>query len=942
VDQVHPRGVSGTFGLDAMEDAPRRAALCALAVHKAAQRSREETGHAPWSARAAIHVAEYHLDAGGLDAHVDRGGLEEAATTLTALLQGAEAGAVRVTRAAASFLERRFDLAALPEPAQGHRLTGRQHSGFGLSGRVTAFAGRLQELAVLESRLHSAVAGRGQVVAVIAEPGMGKSRLVAQFARGLDAHQAACFEGRCLSHASGIPFFPVAEIVRKVCGITDMDAAAVVVDKLRLVLETLGLAPSEQEPYLLQLLGVDVESARLRDVPPELMKVRTFEAVRQLALSANRQRALVLVLEDLHWIDKTSDEFLAGFVETIPGAPILLLLTYRPGYQAPWLARSYITQLALPALTIEESRLVLSSALDRAVVPAETVELLVARAEGNPFFLEELAQAVSEREDLGATVRVPDTIQGVLQARIDRLTRDDRRLLQTAAVIGRDVPFALLEAVAAEGPAVLRERLNRLQAAEFLHETRPSPHTMYFFKHALTQEVAYATLARQQQRDTHAQVARALRHVRPEVAEGRPEVVARHLTAADLFAEAAPHWLEAGRRAIARSANVEAVDHLQNAVQVLMQLPDVPARETRELELQLTLGPALIMTRGYAAPQVEAVYRRARELCDVIGDTPQLFTALWGISLFHTVRGDLRSARAMAERLLSVGVASADPDLLVEARLASGAARFHQGPLGEARAELEQAIALYDPDRHAAHGFVYGQDPLVAALGFLGRTLMLQGDEPAALACIERGLCRADAIDHAFSRAFALLNAGQLHELRGDFASVLAYAERGIELATEYRFPFFLGAALSLRGQVLVAEGRHFEGLGLILKGVGTWRETGAGLSLASYLGLIGDTYRLIGDFEQGMAAVAEGLEAAERGAEHISEPELHRVRGELLAAQPARSHEAGAAFETALALSARLGAPLFARRAAASLEAYLRARGRQAEAGEILARFLR
>jgi predicted ATPase len=632
-----------------------------------------------------------------------------------------------------------------------------------------------------------------------------------------------------------------------------------------------------------------------------------------------------VALEDLHWVDTTSDEVIAFLVESLAAAPVLLVVTYRPGYQAAWLARSYATQLSLAPLSGDDSLVVLRSALDRAAPPPETLAVLAGRGDGNPFFLEELARAFAEQGPEGAPLAVPGTIHGVLMGRIDRLPAADRRILQAAAVVGRTVPLSVLHPICHEPETALRASLDRLRAAEFLHETRAH---VYTFKHSLTQEVAYGTLVPEERREWHSRVADELLQAGPDAAERRPEVVARHLTAAQRTAEAIPRWLAAGRSAIRRSANVEAVSHLKSALGLLASQPATVARDAAELELQLTLGVPLIMTQGYASAEVESVYRRAEALCAQMSDTPELFSALWGVSVFHVVRGDLHSARAVAERLLAVATRSGRDDLRVEAHLAFGAAMFHQGLLAEAREHLARSDELYDPERHADHAFLYGQDPQVAALCFLCRTLLLLGgDDAAAVRCIERALRRADALDHPFSRAFAHLNAAALYELLGDWRTALPYIDQAIALATEHRFLYLLGGGVALRGQVLVSEGRYAEGLALIRQGLDTWRATGATLSLPYYLGVTAAALHAAGDSRRGLPLVVEALDAVGRSGEFISEPELHRIHGELLAADAATEAAAPAAFERARRLAEAHGARLFTRRAEASLARYLRDR---------------
>ena len=930
VEEATSSHVTAVFGIEPVEDAPRRAALAALAVEKLAERD----SRGKWPLRIGIHVPDCALD--GAAPLAEDAGAREAWELLAATTRASAPGIISVTPEAARLLERRFDLLPVEPIGAGrglYRLTGPERAGFVLAGRITAFTGRHEELALLASRLDSVLEGRGQVVAVVGEPGMGKSRLLTQFRQAVARRPVLWVEGHCLSYATAIPYLPVLDIVRAACGIGEADGAVEITAKVEAAFVETGPA-AEGAWYLLHLLGSDAASDRLRQVGPEQLKRRTFEALLHLLLEASRQGPIIVAVEDLHWIDKTSDEVLAMLVDALATAPILLAATYRPGYEPPWLSRSYVTQLALPRLSNDDSLAVLRSTLaDRRDVPVAALADLAGRGDGNPFFLEELAKAFDEHGGQEAALAVPGTIEGVLGGRIDRLLPSDKRLLQTAAVIGRDVPLAILRAVAEESEGGLRSSLDRLRAAEFLYDARPGPDAACTFKHALTQEVAYQTLTREQRRELHSKVADALRTLSPDFAETRPGVLARHLTASERGAEALPLWLRAGQDAIRRSANVEAVSHLRSALALLRREGASPERDRRELDLQLALGAPLVMTQGYASAEVEALYRRAEVLCEQLCEPSQLFSALWGISIFHVVRGDLHSARAVAERLLAAAARSGSDDLRVEAHLAYGAALFHQGLLSDARAHLEQCVSLYDPERHAGHAFLYGQDPCVAGLGFLGRTLVLLGHEAEADACIERGLRRAEAIDHPFTRTFALLNAAQLYELRGDFPSLLPYAEQAIALATQHRFPFLLGAAVSMRGQVLVAAGSYAEGLRLIKEGVHTWRATGASLSLAYYLGVIADAHRAIGEREEGLALITEALASAARSGELISETDLHRIHGELLAGDPATEDEAPAAFARGIALARRQGARLFARRAAASFRRYLSDRGRDQEA---------
>jgi class 3 adenylate cyclase len=378
------------------------------------------------------------------------------------------------------------------------------------------FAGRQRELAVLDDLLARVLRGQGQVVGLIGEPGIGKSWLLAAFQQRLPERPVTVLEGHCRAYDRFLPYGPVRDLLRHQCGLSTTSALEVVATSVTQLLRTVDLPPEDSASSLLQLLGSPATVEPLVQLTPEVIKERTFATLRQVHLRSSQQQPLLLVVENLHWIDPTSEAYLASLVEQLAGTHLLLLTTYRPGYRPLWMDKSYATQLTLPPLTREESATVV-----RAVLPPERsaeplVQRVLARAAGNPLFLEELAHAVREQGDLGADTPVPETIQAVLAARIDHLPPEAKHLLQTAAVIGTEVPVPLLAAIAELPEAALHRNLAHLQAAEFLYETRLVPERVYTFKHALTHEVAYSSLLLEQRRLLHARIVKAIEALAPE------------------------------------------------------------------------------------------------------------------------------------------------------------------------------------------------------------------------------------------------------------------------------------------------------------------------------------------------------------------------------------------------------------------------------------------
>ena len=534
--------------------------------------------------------------------------------------------------------------------SSGRRAPGRQYWERSLS----PFVGREREMAALYALLARVEAGHGQVVGVVGEAGIGKSRLIAEFYRSLEGRRLTYLTGHCLSYGSATPYLPLLDLLRHNCGITEVDNPEDITVKVHRSLQEVGMPPETWALVFLPLLGVQEDTNQLAVLSPEVRKARILTAFTQLALNGSRQRPLVLEIEDLHWIDASSEECLATIVERMAGVPLLLLVTYRPGYRPAWIDKSYVTQVALHPLSSEDSLRVVQAVLPTAGLSTPAVPHLLAKAEGNPFFLEELAQMVAEQGTDASSTTVPDTVQAVLMARIDRLPAPAKRLLQAAAVIGKDVALPLLQAVTDVPEEAMQRDLMRLQAAEFLYETYTHAAPVYTFKHVLTQEVTYQSLVRQGRQQYHGRIAQVLEEQFPEVAETQPELLAQHYTETGLPELALPYWQRAGQLAIERSANVEAISHFTKGLELLKTLPDSPERVQQELTLQLAIGSPLFMLKGHTAPEVEHAYIRAYELAQQLGETPQRFSVLAGLWRFYLSQARLLSARELAEQCVTL------------------------------------------------------------------------------------------------------------------------------------------------------------------------------------------------------------------------------------------------------------------------------------------------
>ena len=618
-------------------------------------------------------------------------------------------------------------------------------------------------------------------------------------------------------------------------------------------------------------------------------------------------------------------------------------MTYRPGYQPPWLGKSYASQVALGRLTRDESLALLESALPAGPLPPTAQQRIVARAEGVPLFIEELARAVVEGAADTPDSPVPDTIEGVLAARLNRLAQGDRDLLQVASVIGRDVSVPILEAVSHRPEAELLIDLARLQSAEFLHEVLTASGSMVTFKHALTHEVTYGSLQEPRRRRLHGDVAAAIARIAPQTVERRPEVLAYHHTQAGQAREAIGYWHQAGQRAIQGSANAEAVAHLTAGLSLLETLPASTRRTQQELGLRLTLMSAISALRGYGAPEVAESLARVRVLVDELGDAPELAPVRFGLWRFYLSRADFVTALEFADRVLAAGERQGDDGLRMAGHVAIGVCHFYLGAYGRAADHVERALALFHPSHGTAQLAVYGQHLGVAARAYLAWFLTVMGQFDRGAEEARLAIAMARDLGHPFSLALALAIVGMVDGERGDAEPLSRRGEELLSISRDQGFPFFAGTGLYFTGWAEFLSGERARSVALMRQGADTYRsvEYRAGLRLRAQLaaGLLE-----IGETDELRRTLDEALAQAHEARESAGVPELQRVRARMMHRQDPGDPAAATILRQAVALARDQGAWLHALRAATELVRSER-RGRgpatgEASLREIYARF--
>ena len=620
-------------------------------------------------------------------------------------------------------------LRGLPQPLEVYQVlsesTARSRLEAAGSTGLTPLVGREQEAALLRERWAQVKGGLGQVVLLSGEAGIGKSRLVQVLTAHVTAEpQAWLTPCQCSPYYQNTALYPMIDLLeRVVLRFAREESPSQKLSKLEGFVVQYGLPLTEVVPLFAALLSLPLTAdyAPLT-LSPEQQKQQTLQTLLTILLRRAAQQPVLFVMEDLHWVDPSTLELLSLLVDQGPTARILVLLTFRPDFPPPWTECSHLTQVTLPRLPRRQAAEMTGQVAHRKALPPEVVEQVVAKTDGVPLFVEELTKMVLEsgllqeregRYELTGSLpplAIPATLHDSLMARLDRLATV-KALAQLGATLGREFSYTLLQAVSPWDEGTLQRGLHQLVEAEFLYQQGLPPQATYLFKHALIQEAAYQSLLRSTRQRHHQHIAQVLEAQFPELCETQPELLAHHYTEAGLLAQAVPYWQRAGQRAVQRFAHREAIGHLTKGLDLLKGLPATPEHTHQELDLQTALGPAWMAAKGYAAPEVEQAYARARELCRQLGEHARLFSVLRGLGAFYVVRGKYQTAREVGAELLSLAQSPPDPARLLGAHQVLGIAWFWLGELASARGHLEQAIALYDPQQHRSRPSAPGRIP---------------------------------------------------------------------------------------------------------------------------------------------------------------------------------------------------------------------------------------
>lgn len=823
-----------------------------------------------------------------------------------------------------------------------------------LGGAPTAIVGRDRETSTMRQALDDVHAGAGGIVLITGEAGVGKSRLLA------DSHQVSeadgeleprllWLEGRCLSYAETLPYFPFRELLRDWLGVDEGDPELRVRISLRRVVDQLfGGSTLEIYPYLASLLGLVTEDDRgghASDLTAEELQHRTFAAVGRLLERMAQDRPVVVALEDLHWADATSTQLLRSLLPVIERTAVLLVTTQRDERDhASWALKEaasrdfphLVREIALEPLPSEAERTLLYELVGAGTLTDELERRVLEAADGNPLYLEELVRSLV---DAGALVRgdgsdwrldhavpivIPETVGKVILARVDRLSPECRTALAAASVVGRRFDLSLLaELVGAE--LSLQEALHELQRLGFVVADRRWPQPQYRFKHVLIQEAIYRTLLTEERTRLHRTAAESLERHDQETQE-QVLALARHWFEAGVPAQAIPYYRRGAELALRVFANEEAVEALTHALDLLGQLPESPRRDEDELELRTILGGALVALWGWGAPRVREDHLRARDLCVRLG-RPVSPPILRGLAIGSVVRLELADAREHGVALLAAAEGDQDSMLIVEAEYVLGVTSFWAGEFQESRRHLEEAIERYSPERHEAHIALYSQDPKVVCLSRLAWTLRFLGYPDQAVRNRDAALSLADELGHPFSRCYASVYAAIVSQDLQDELRAKEFIEATETLATDERFRFLQMFGVVLRYWSLARTGDR-RAIDAMEAAIGNLEETGQPIMSAYFLSLVGRAYLLVGDPVSGLGRVTEALDQTQLTGARYVDSELQRLRGELLRAAGAVAADIEAAFRLAHEIGRRQEAKALELRAAVELTRWSAAQG--------------
>ena len=870
----------------------------------------------------------------------------------------AEPDTVLISESTRRLVSATFDLQSLgpqalkgiTEPVRAYRVLAAKSAGSRFeaahAGTLTPLVGRSSELRLLLDRWEKVKEGDGQVILLSGIPGVGKSRLLHELKSHVEEEPHILLHHQCSPYHNQSAFHPVIEQIEQAAHLIAREADADKITKLQAYLPR--STNSSIEPLLLiaNLLSISTENQQhLSELTPQQIKNRTISTLVEMLLAFSVQRPTLCIFEDAHWLDPSTLELLELMISRIAHARVLLIVSSRPEFRPTWLAHANVSTHSLTRLSQAEVRTMIRDLLRGGNMPQKLVDQIIEKADGVPLFIEELTSSTLSaplRETLGhteqpASLRVPETLSDALMERLDRAA-PSRRVAQIAAVIGREFSDDLLSAAARIDEEDMQSALSLLEQADIIYRVGISPFVRFAFKHVLLRDAIYDSLLKSKRQQIHADIAAILVHDFPKLVENQPEVLALHYQEASNHQMAIRYWFESGQRALAHSANVEAIANFRKALQLLNALPETPERIKQEIDIQLALGIPLIAVRGYTAAETREAFSRARTLCLRLGDIPEYFQALFGLWGNHWMCGKNDEALRMADEFLSRSRALSDPVLLMVANRVMGSTLLTLGDFQSSASHFEETIRLSTGREERPLYNLYMVGPRAASLLLLSWDLWILGYPDQALSRVSEALASGKDLGHPYTVAFAHYMTSVVHLLRGDAAHALESAERSFEMSQEQRFSLYAILSRISRGRAIGELGRLGEARVELTQGIDEARRNGVGFMLPMMDSWLADVHTKTGENEYALSFVERALTNIGDVTGRSWEAELHRQRAQiLLALDPSKLREAESHLQKSIEVARGQSAKSLELRATTNLAELWRTQGRPDEARALL-----
>ncbi|HEY8276736.1 MAG TPA: adenylate/guanylate cyclase domain-containing protein [Methyloceanibacter sp.] len=814
---------------------------------------------------------------------------------------------------------------------------------------LSKFVGRAKEKETFRRAASLAKSGSGQIVAIVADPGVGKSRLVFEFKSECRADWNV-FEAYSVSHGKGSSYLTVIQLLHSYFEFGSDDDAATRRSKVCAKLQNFDDALDNDLPYLLALLELLEDKERFKGMDSQLKRTRTLDAIVRLIVAEANRYPLILIVEDLHWLDDESQAVFDLLADALPTTRLLLLVTYRPEYRMRWGGKTWCRQLRLDSLGVQNADDMLSAILGDDPNLAPLKQLIIETTGAIPFFMEETIQVLIDEgallhKDGGlklvrplAGLRIPATVQAILAARIDRLQNDEKNLLQTFSVLGREFVLSLARAVAGKSENELERLITNLQTGDFVYEQAAIADVEYTFKHALTQEVAYNSVLVERRKQLHEDVARAIESLYSTSIDDHVAELAHHYSRSGNPEKAVEYLTLSASQALSRGALSQTIRDFEAALALVKTFAPSADRDRLELQLLGPLGTAYIAARGYAAPEVGPVFHRARELCEKIGEPEQHFAVLFGNFAWRVVRGEMDLSMTLAREAMAIAERSNDPGIWMEALFLLGVTLYYRGDFSGAFAQYQTALSRFeDRERTRLWAARVGEDASVTHRCYLALTLWHLGYPEQALKVNAEMIELAREIGHPYTLAYAGHHTSWLYHCLKLPNEMLAVTDDTARISAEHGFPLFHATASIYRGAASLLQGRAGASLPSLIGGLDSYRATGSGLALPFYLSLIGEACAAESKYEEANQILSEGLSIASKTDERSQEAELQRLKGDVAGNYGPESMGAEEHYLQSLATAKRQKSRAWELRASVSLAKLYRSMERPGDAIAVL-----